>query len=237
MACRNEHIGVERTEAVSGKGVLVIVLVFLALIAVCCVGILIGGALVGGGKGGTQPALPTQERSPTVPAPVPSTVPSPVLTVSPHVPPPATPSSGLPPDDDLRALVTYANAVQPLLEEAGVLVERDGEILEQAQEGNDGVLCDGRLAADNAAMQDLLRGVEAITPPADAAVIRDLMLQSGEAWTEALDNVELFCETGNELYKIPAALKVYEAGATLQDAANRFALLLAVKGVEDWVQR
>lgn len=210
----------------------------LALIAVCCVGILIGGALVGGGKGGTQPALPTEERSPTVPALVPSTVPSPVLTVSPYIPPPpATPPSELPPDDDLRALVAYANAVQPLLEEAGVLVERDSEILEQAQEGNDGVLCDGRLVADNAAMQDVLRGVEAITPPPDAAVIHDLVLRSDEAWTEALDNVELFCETGNELYKIPAALKVYEAGATLQDAANRFALLLAAKGVEDWVQR
>ncbi len=236
MARRNEHICVEWTEAVSGKRVLVIVLVVLALIAVCCVGILIGGALVGGGKGGTQRALPTEERSPTVPALVPSTVPSPVLTVSPYMPP-ATPPSGLPPDDDLRALVAYANAVQPLLEEAGVLVERDSEILEQAQEGNDGVLCDGRLVADNAAMQDVLRGVEAITPPPDAAVIHDLVLRSGEAWTEALDNVALFCETGNELYKIPAALKVYEAGATLQDAANRFALLLAVKGVEDWAQR
>jgi len=79
--------------------------------------------------------------------------------------------------------------------------------------------------------------LEAITPPPEAAVIHDLVLRSGDAWTEALDNVELFCETGSELYKIPAVLKFWEAGATLQDAANRFWLLLVAKGVEDWVQR
>lgn len=237
MACRKEHAYVRWTEVMSGKRVLVIVVVGLAVIAVCCVGILMGGALVGGGNERTQPALPTLELSPTVPALVPSTVSSPVPTPSPHAPPRATPPYGLPPDDDFQALVAYANAMQPLLEEAGVLVQRDGKILEQAQEGNDGALCDGRLAADNAAMQDLLGGVEAITPPPDAAVVHNLVLQSGDAWIQALDNVELFCETGNELYKIPAALKVYEAGATLQDAADRFALLLAAKGVEDWVQR
>ncbi|MGB3903428.1 MAG: hypothetical protein WBB22_00755 [Anaerolineae bacterium] len=121
--------------------------------------------------------------------------------------------------------------------EAGELVERDGEILKEVEEGNESVLCDGRLAADNLAMEDVLRRVRAITPPPEAAAIHDLVLRSGDAWTEALDNVELFCETGSELYKIPSMLKFWEAGATLQDAANRFWLLLVAKGVEDWVQR
>jgi hypothetical protein len=133
--------------------------------------------------------------------------------------------------------VAYGNAMQPLLVEAGELVERDGEILKESEEGNDAVLCDGRLAADNQLMEDVLRRVDVISPPPDASVTHDLVLQSGDAWTEALDNVTLFCETGNQLYKIPAVLKFWEAGATLQDAANRFWLLLVAKGVEDWVQR
>jgi hypothetical protein len=127
--------------------------------------------------------------------------------------------------------------MQPLLEEAGVLLERDGEILKASEGGNDAVLCDGRLAIDNAAMEGVLRSARAVTPPGDAAVIHELVLRSGNAWTEALSNVELFCQTGTQLYKIPAVLKFWEAAATLQDAANRFWLLLIAKGVEDWVQR
>lgn len=127
--------------------------------------------------------------------------------------------------------------MQPLLEEAGELVQRDGEILEASEGGNDAVLCDGRLAADHASMNDVLHRVRAIAPPADAAVIHDLVLRSGDAWTEALNNIEQFCSTGNQLYKLPAVLKFWEAAATLQDAANRFWLLLLAEGVEDWVQR
>jgi hypothetical protein len=134
-------------------------------------------------------------------------------------------------------VVDYANAMQPLLERGAALVKRDGEILEASEGGNDAVLCDGRLAADNATMSDILQRAKAVSPPDDAAVIHNLVLRSGDFWTEALDNVELFCDTGQQLYKIPAVLKFWEAAATLQDAANRFWLLLIAKGVEDWVQR
>ena len=75
-------------------------------------------------------------------------------------------------------------------------------------------------------MEDVLRRVGGISPPPDAGAIHELVLKSGAAWTEALDNVALFCGTGNQLYKVPAALKFWEAAATLQDAGNRF-----------WVQR
>lgn len=223
----------------SGKTVLLMVVVAVALIAVCCVGVPMGGALAGGGKAGTPPALPTQERPSTIAPPAASVVPSPVPTVTAFVPPPppAAPPAAPPPGNDLQGLVAYANGMQPLLAEAGELVERDGRILKEAEEGNDAVLCDGRMAADNVAMEEVLRRVREIAPPPDAVVIHDLVLRSGDAWTEALDNVGLFCETGNELYKIPAVLKFYEAGATLQDAVNRFWLLLVAKGVEDWVQR
>jgi hypothetical protein len=123
------------------------------------------------------------------------------------------------------------------LEEGRALLERDGEILKASEGGNDAVLCDGRLAADNTTMGQLLSQVQVVAPPADAAKIHELVLSSGAAWTESLDNVEAFCQTGNQLFKIPAVLKFWEAAATLQDAANRFWLLLVAEGVEDWVQR
>jgi hypothetical protein len=209
----------------------------LLLSTVCCVGILIGGALTGRGTAGTQTPISPQPSPTSLPTVV-SPPPPPPPTVTPFVPPPppATPPSAPPADSDLQDLVNYANAMQPLLVEAGELVERDGEILEASEE-NDALLCDGRLAADNVVMGDVLSRVRAIALPADAAVIHELVLRSGDAWTEALDNVDLFCDTGNELYKIPAVLKFWEAGATLQDAANRFWLLLVAKGIEDWVQR
>jgi hypothetical protein len=133
--------------------------------------------------------------------------------------------------------VEYANSMAPLLTEAGEVLERDGEILKAAEGGNDAVLCDGRLESDNSIMKGIIADVRRINPPTDAAAIHDLVLQSGEAWTEALDNVEEFCDTGNQFYKIPAVLKFWEAAATLQDAGNRFWLLVVSEGIEDWVTR
>ena len=75
------------------------------------------------------------------------------------------------------------------------------------------------------------------TAPNDAQAIHELVIQSGTAWTEALDEVDSFCDTGNPLYKVSAAVKLWEAGVALQDAGNRFWLLLMSEGVEDWVQR
>jgi hypothetical protein len=99
------------------------------------------------------------------------------------------------------------------------------------------LLCDGRLAADNRSMMDVVRRARQVTAPADAVATHDLVLRSGDAWIESLKNIELFCGTGNALHKLPAALKFWEAAATLQDAANRFWLLLIAEGVEDWAQR
>ena len=118
-----------------------------------------------------------------------------------------------------------------------MILERDGEILKASEDGNDAVLCDGRLAADNGSMKGIIADVRMIQPPQDAKVIHDLVLQSGDAWNEALDNVEEFCATGKQLYKIPAVLKFWEAAAALQDAGNRFWILILSKGAEDWVQR
>lgn len=86
-------------------------------------------------------------------------------------------------------------------------------------------------------MKGIVDSVRSMSPPADADAIHQLLLESGDAWTEMLDNVELFCDTNNQLYKIPAVLKFWEAAAKLQDAGNRFWLLILAEGIEDWVRR
>jgi hypothetical protein len=166
------------------------------------------------------------------PTPLPPTV-----TAVPIPPPPASDPGEQPSDSDLRALIAYANLMQPILSQAGIILERDGQILKQAEGGNDAVLCDGQLAVDNATMKGLVTQVQAIDAPSDARAIHDLVIQSGSAWTEALDEVKRFCDTKNPLYKVTAAVKLWEAGVALQDAGNRFWLLLMSEGVEDWVQR
>jgi hypothetical protein len=153
---------------------------------------------------------------------------------------PLAPQSTLiepPGSSELQAIVKYANDLSPWLTQAGEILERDGEILKEAEDGNDAPLCDGRLEQDNLSMKGILNQVQILSPPPDAASIHNLILESGQAWTEALDNVKEFCDTGNQLYKIPAILKYWEAAAKLQDAWNRFWILIVAKGLEDWVQR
>ncbi len=86
-------------------------------------------------------------------------------------------------------------------------------------------------------MKNTVNNIRSISPPIEAEAIHELVLQSGDAWTEALDNIARFCDTGNQFYKIPAVLKFWEAAATLQDAGNRFWLLIMSQGIEDWVRR
>jgi hypothetical protein len=144
--------------------------------------------------------------------------------------------STLPDDDDLRALIIYANEMNPIIIAAGEILERDGQILQQSEE-NDQVLCDGRLSADNQLFTAYLEQVKAIPPPADAKAIHDLVIESGDAWSEAILKIDEFCSTGNGLHKIPAAIKFWEAAWKIQDAGNRFWLLVMSEGVEAWVRR
>jgi len=179
--------------------------------------------------GGGNRARPSESENPT---PLP-----PTATLVPTPPPPVSDPGELPTDTNLRDLIAYANLMQPILTQAGIVLERDGKILKQAEDGNDAVLCDGRLATDNVTMKSLVTQVQAITAPSEARAIHDLVIQSGTAWSEALDEVDNFCDTNNPLYKVTAAVKLWEAGVALQDAGNRFWLLLMSEGVEDWVQR
>jgi hypothetical protein len=162
-----------------------------------------------------------------------------IVSTSTPVPIPTAPASipaDLPKDDDLKALIVYANQMSPIIIAAGEILQRDGEILKQSEE-DDQVLCDGRLASDSQILTAYLDQVRGINAPSEADAIHRLVIESGEAWNEAMDKVDEFCSTGNALHKIPAAIKFWEAAAKIQDAGNRFWLLLMSEGVEAWVQR
>lgn len=199
--------------------------------ALCLGALLLGSFACGGNVSSSQPddggIGQTQSQS----------TPQTTVTPFPTPPPPQLVPPAPPEEGELAAIVRYANSMQPLLSDAGAILKRDGEILKASEEGNDAVLCDGRLEADNELMTGIITDIRGIQPAQDASVIHDLLLQSGDAWIEALDNVEEFCKTGNQLYKIPAVLKFWEAAATLQDAGNRFWILILASGAEDWVQR
>ena len=207
----------------------------LGMVCFCCGGIFLGAVIFNQDKSLTQ-LNPRTPEAVTTSSPYPA-LPPPTVTAFPTPLPPIVAPGEPPRNGDLRDLVEYANKMQPILMEAGKLLERDGEILKSSEGGNDDVLCDGRLEADNTDMQDLLNQIKDISPPTEAKVIHELVFTSGQAWTEALDNIEQFCTTKNQLYKIPAVVKFWEAAAIIQDAGNRFWLLLVAKGVEDWVQR
>jgi len=209
------------------KTVLWIGLSALALTSLSCIGTTIVRELGQEVDSGSQVERASDEMPSARPTATAVSIP-PLPIMSPAAPPA---------DSDLQDLIGYASAMQPLLVEVGTILKRDGEILKASEGGNDAVLCDGRLETDNEAMEEVLNQVRVISPPADAAVIHDLVLRSGDAWNEALDYIELFCDTGNQLYKVPALLKFWEAAASIQDAGNRFWLLILSKGVEDWVQR
>ncbi|MFN2147197.1 MAG: hypothetical protein ACK2T2_02305 [Anaerolineales bacterium] len=179
------------------------------------------------GRGGN--AAPTAGDGPSQPQATYTSVPTPLPLVS-------TPAE-LPGNSDLQSLIAYANAVLPLMNQAGILLERDGVILESAQDGNDNVLCDGRLAADNSAMKNIVANLRTIQPPSKADRIHDLLLKSGDSWTDALDDVESFCSTGNALYEVSAVAKFWQAAFHFQDAGNRFWLLVVSQGIDAWVQR
>ncbi len=186
----------------------------------------LAGLACGGGRLSPTDSAPTE---PAAPAATPTPYPTPI--------PPANTPAALPSDSDLVALIEYANQMQPLIYQAGVILQRDGEILKQAEGENDQVLCDGRLEADNSAFKPVADQARGIQPPSDAQALHDLVLRGADAWSEALDNVAKFCDTGNALYKVPAALKFWEAALSLQDAGNRFWALLVSEGVQDWVRR
>ena len=215
----------------------------------------------------SAPPLPTEppaivvviEPTPTntlviAPSEVPPAIPTPIVIVVtatpalPEPPPPAPTPTPVPPiqptgaADDFQALVTYAEAIKPILDEGLAAAERDGEILEASEENPD-ALCGGELiahsalVADAALMEDLVNRLKGITPPAEAAdLVHKPLVESVRLWGDALDNINLSCQTGD-----PAAQGLLRLGAILQlggsmlnfrIASDNFWRLVIVNGLE-----
>jgi hypothetical protein len=196
------------------------------------------------------------------PTEVPPATPTPIIVVtatpvSPKPPPPAPPEppppaptpTPVPPiqptgsaAEDLQALVAYAEAIKPILGEGLAAAKRDGDILEASEENPD-ALCGGELTphatlvADAALMDDLVKRLNGITPSAEAAnPVHKPLVGSVRLWGDALDNINLACQTDD-----PAAQGLLRLGAILQlggsminfrVASDNFWRLVIVNGLE-----
>jgi len=192
----------------------------------------------------TSPPEPTQTPYVIVvtATPLPATVePVPTATPVPTLPP------SVPPVSDLEALMAYAEQVQPLIEAGLAAAERDGQILEAAEQ-DESAMCGGALnphptlVADAALMHDLVRQLDAIAPPPEAAdSVHRPLRESANLAGEALDNINRSCQTANELerglLRAGAVLQVWGAALNLRIAAENFTLLLIANGLEELAGR
>ena len=216
----------------------------LALIFVCCVGLVLGSALSNRNTTpAPQAATSNTSTSPPVtvivlePSPTPAQVvspstPTPIVIVVTATPLPATPPTTVPtlppatpippansanPKADFQAMAQYAKAIKPIVDEGLAAAKRDGDIL-KASKQNPQALCGGglsphpTLAADATLTDNLVSRLNSIVPPAEAAEpVHKPLQESMRLWGEALDNINLSCQT-----KDPAAQNLLRLGAVLQ---------------------
>jgi hypothetical protein len=143
---------------------------------------------------------------------------------------------------DPEAFVEYAEAVQPIVEAGMEAVERDGAIIEAAEEDDSALCGEGlnphpTLAADAILMDDLALQLDAITPPPEAAAaVHTPLRDSVSLFGDALDSINLSCQTEDQiqrgLLRVGAVLQYWGAAVNLRLAAENFVLLLIANGLE-----
>lgn len=211
---------------------LVIGIGIVGALILCCLGAILGAAMVNNREGGRQTAVTTQTNS-AVPAPAPTAVPTLPSVELPAFSPDAT---------NLTALSAYAEAIKPILEEGLAAAERDGQILE-AGKTDPAALCGGNqtahptFAADAAVMDRLLNELEQVEAPGETAVpIHKPLTESLKLWGEALDNLNKSCETAvaveRDLLRVGASLQLGGALLNFHVAGDNFWRLLVVYGLE-----
>lgn len=208
------------------------------------------------------PAVTVEVREPTPtgtlvnpPATASSPTPTPVVVVvtatpasAESTPPPPTAVMLVEPvegSSDLQALVVYAETIKPILDEGLAAAERDGQILE-ASENNPEQLCGGEnmphptLAADAALMDELKMRLDGIVPPPEAATaVHRPLVDSLRLWGEALDNINLSCQTDQPVrqgvLRLGAVLQVGGSMLNFHIAGDNFWRLVLVNGIEEIV--
>jgi hypothetical protein len=202
-------------------------------------------------------ATASLEPSPTPILVVSSSTPTPIVIVVTATPLPAEPPTTVPtlppatsmppanpanPDADFQAMVQYAEAIKPIVDEGLAAAERDGDILEASKQ-NPAALCGGglsphpTLAADAKLMNDLVNRLNGITPPAEAAEPAHKPLkESMRLWGEALDNINLSCQSDDEttqgLLRLGAVLQLGGSLVNFHVASDNFWRLVIVYGLE-----
>jgi hypothetical protein len=147
------------------------------------------------------------------------------------------------PVSDLDAFVAYAETVKPIIEAGLEAAERDGAIVESAEDDEtamcgDGLTAHPTLAADAALMDDLVRQLDAISPPAEvAAAVHTPLRESVRLWGDALDSINQSCQTDNQLerglLRGGAVLQYWGSALNFRQATENFWLLLIANGLEE----
>jgi len=146
------------------------------------------------------------------------------------------------PAKDLQALGDYAQALKPILDQAAAAAERDGQILEASKEDPSALCGSGSnphstLAADAALMDDLVRQLDGIDPPDEAAdTVQKPLADSIRLWGAALDNINRSCQAKDPasqgLLRLGAALQLGGSMVNFRIAAENFWRLVLVNGIE-----
>jgi hypothetical protein len=164
---------------------------------------------------------------------------------SPSPPPPTAVPSIQPTvvaSNDFAALVAYANAIKPILDEGLAAAKRDKNILE-AGDQNPAALCGPgltphpTLANDARLMHDLTDRLSQITPPPEAAQsVHQPLIDSMRLWAKALDDINESCQTDEPitrgLLRLGAVLQLGGSLVNFHIAADNFYRLLVVNGLE-----
>ena len=244
----------------------------LVLIFTCCIGAVLGGALpkkqptptaavarmIAASPILLPPTEPVaQEPTPTntlvsasfelvtaTPTPVIIVVTSPPLPTEPPPSPTAVPliQPSAVAGNDFAALVAYADAIKPILDEGLAAAKRDKNILE-AGDQNPAALCgpgltpQPTLANDARLMHDLTDRLGQITPPPEAAQsVHQPLIDSMRLWAKALDDINESCQTDEPitrgLLRLGAVLQLGGSLVNFQIATDNFYRLLVVNGLE-----
>ena len=141
------------------------------------------------------------------------------------------------------SFAAYARAIVPLVQPALQAAERDGAVLEAAENDPERLCGVGGsphpdLAADAVLLADLRFQASAIQPPPEAAqAVHEPLLESMRLWGEALDDLNGACGMSDEplrqgLQRIGAVAKMGGAILAFQSARSGFERLLLAEGLD-----
>ena len=133
--------------------------------------------------------------------------------------------------DDLQA---YAEQMKPIHESAIDIAREDATIFREARSGNPDALCDGRLAANGEEMANLRAQMAAIQPPEEATQLHTRLIASLDDYAKGIRTVANFCETGDKVKLVRAALAVTSARLKYGTSIIEYNLLLLESGLEEF---